>query len=372
MKERCSIPAKTATNRYRCYEREVPVKIETNKKVKFLIDISFVIVIVGAVFLVLKYALPLLIPFVIGFCVALLINKLAARIAPKLRIPQGILSVILLVVLLCLVGLFMFLIGNQIREQTLQFISQKLESGDLSASLTGLLEKIASYVPLDMRDSLVTVIKEQAGKIASSLTASLAGLVMKAPSFLIALLISIIASFIIAGDYRKITSFILRQFPEKIKKLIPEVKSIMVNSVFKLFKAYSIIMLITFSELALGLTILGEKYALAIAAITAVVDILPVLGSGSILLPWFVISLFNANYTLAIGLLILYIIILVVRQIIEPKVVGHSIGLHPIITLMALYVGFQVFGVVGMFGLPVLLIIIKSLQDSDRLRIWKD
>lgn len=348
------------------------MKLETNKKVKFMIDFSFVVIIVGAVFLVLKYALPLLIPFVIGFCFALLINKLAVRLSIRLKLPQSLLSVILLIITLCLIGLFMFFIGNQIREQILAFITQRLESGDLAASLTGLLEKITSYVPPDMRDSIITVVQEQAGKIASTITASLAGLVMKAPAFLIALLISIIASFIIAGDYRKITSFILRQFPEKIKKYIPEVKNIMVNSVFKLFKAYMIIMLITFSELALGLTILGEKYALAIAAIIAVVDILPVLGSGSILLPWALISLINGNYKMTIGLVILYVIILIVRQIIEPKVVGHSIGLHPIITLMALYVGYQLFGIVGMFGLPVLLIIIKSLQDSGRLRIWKD
>jgi len=212
------------------YEREVPVKLETNKKVKFMIDFSFVVIIVGAVFLVLKYALPLLIPFVIGFCFALLINKLAVRLAGRLHLPQGILSVILLIITLCLIGLFMFFIGNQIREQILAFITQRLESGDLAASLTGLLEKITSYVPPDMRDSIITVVQEQAGKIASTITASLAGLVMKAPAFLIALLISIIASFIIAGDYRKITSFILRQFPEKIKKYIPEVKNIITAS----------------------------------------------------------------------------------------------------------------------------------------------
>jgi len=273
---------------------------------------------------------------------------------------------------LILAALFMVFIGNQIYEQILSIASQYLKTGSFTDSMGQLLDKLSTYIPDDMQDSLKNLITEQSSKIASGITSILGTLVLKTPSFLLTLLISIIASFIIAGDYRRISLFLWNQFPERVKKFLPEVRNIMFNSVYKLVKAYLIIMLITFSELALGLTILGEKYALAIAAITALIDILPVLGSGSILIPWAVLSLINGQYPLAIGLGVLYAIILVVRQIIEPRVVGHSIGLHPLVTLMALYVGFKLFSVVGMFGLPVLLIILKSFQDTDKIRIWKD
>ncbi len=348
------------------------MKLDQNKKLKFIIDISYIAIIIGAIFLILKYLLPVLVPFVIGYGIAMIINKGATRLSKRMRLPQGLLAIILLILTLILAALFMVFIGNQIYEQILSIASQYLKTGSFTDSMGQLLDKLSTYIPDDMQDSLKNLITEQSSKIASGITSILGTLVLKTPSFLLTLLISIIASFIIAGDYRRISLFLWNQFPERVKKFLPEVRNIMFNSVYKLVKAYLIIMLITFSELALGLTILGEKYALAIAAITALIDILPVLGSGSILIPWAVLSLINGQYPLAIGLGVLYAIILVVRQIIEPRVVGHSIGLHPLVTLMALYVGFKLFSVVGMFGLPVLLIILKSFQDTDKIRIWKD
>ncbi|EQJ23470.1 AI-2E family transporter [Clostridioides difficile] len=153
--------------------------------------------------------------------------------------------------------------------------------------------------------------------------------------------------------------------------MIINIKNSSINALLKLLKAYAILLSVTFIELLIGLTILKVENAFTISVIIALVDILPVLGTGSILTPWMIISLINGNINLAIGLLILYIIITVVRQILEPKVVGHQIGLYPLITLMCMFVGAQLFGIAGLFGFPIAATIIKNLHDNGIITAFK-
>ncbi|HBF3457243.1 TPA: AI-2E family transporter, partial [Clostridioides difficile] len=182
---------------------------------------------------------------------------------------------------------------------------------------------------------------------------------------------TLIASFFFTFDYQKIVNFILKQFPEKSQFMIINIKNSSINALLKLLKAYAILLSVTFIELLIGLTILKVENAFTISVIIALVDILPVLGTGSILTPWMIISLINGNINLAIGLLILYIIITVVRQILEPKVVGHQIGLYPLITLMCMFVGAQLFGIAGLFGFPIAATIIKNLHDNGIITAFK-
>lgn len=177
--------------------------------------------------------------------------------------------------------------------------------------------------------------------------------------------------FFFTFDYQKIVNFILKQFPEKSQFMIINIKNSSINALLKLLKAYAILLSVTFIELLIGLTILKVENAFTISVIIALVDILPVLGTGSILTPWMIISLINGNINLAIGLLILYIIITVVRQILEPKVVGHQIGLYPLITLMCMFVGAQLFGIAGLFGFPIAATIIKNLHDNGIITAFK-
>jgi len=144
-----------------------------------------------------------------------------------------------------------------------------------------------------------------------------------------------------------------------------------------MFKAYGIIMCITFSELFLGFSILSlmgimkNSYFAIIALVIAVFDILPVAGSGGILIPWALFSLIYGNYKQAVGLIIMYIIITVIRQYIEPKIVGTSLGVHPIVTLMGLYFGLKLFGFIGMFIVPLTVMTLKAFNDAGRINIWK-
>jgi predicted PurR-regulated permease PerM len=138
-----------------------------------------------------------------------------------------------------------------------------------------------------------------------------------------------------------------------------------------MIKSYMIIMIITFFELFAGLSILKVNYALPIAAIVAFLDILPVLGTGGIIIPWSIVELILKNYFLGFGLLILYVAVTVIRNVLEPRIIGHQIGLHPIITITAMYAGLRLFGFGGLFLAPVVVITVKYLNDTGKINLFK-
>ena len=129
-------------------------------------------------------------------------------------------------------------------------------------------------------------------------------------------------------------------------------------------------MLLTFFELTIGLHILGIASALVIAFLIAIFDVLPVLGTGGIMLPWILISFLNNQVKTGVGLLILYLVITVIRNIIEPKIVGKQIGLHPLLMLMCMYLGARLFGFLGIFILPILILIVQNLNDTGIIHIY--
>lgn len=123
--------------------------------------------------------------------------------------------------------------------------------------------------------------------------------------------------------------------------------------------------------MSIGLSILKISNSILIAALIAIIDILPILGTGGILLPWAIISIITGNIGLAIGLVSLYLLILIIRQVLEPKIVGNQIGLHPIVTLICMFVGAQLLGFIGLFLLPILVTILKKMNDEGVIRIFK-
>ena len=136
-------------------------------------------------------------------------------------------------------------------------------------------------------------------------------------------------------------------------------------------------MFITFCELCFGFTILtalgimSNSYMVLIAIAIAIFDILPVAGSGGILIPWALISMVTGNIKQGIGLLVIYAVITVIRQYLEPKIVGDTLGVNPIITLAGLYFGLKLFGVLGMFIVPISVMTLKAFNDTGRIHIWK-
>ena len=131
-------------------------------------------------------------------------------------------------------------------------------------------------------------------------------------------------------------------------------------------------MLLTFGELTAGLLLLRVPHAVLLAALIAVVDILPILGTGTVLIPWIAVSLLGGNTAFAVGLTVLYVVITVVRNILEPRVVSRQIGLHPLATLFFMFLGLRATGgIAGMLLFPVGAIIVKQLQEAGHIHLWK-
>ena len=185
-----------------------------------------------------------------------------------------------------------------------------------------------------------------------------------------------IAWIFFTKDYDYIVGFIKNQLPDNKKNILSEIKQIFSSTVLKMIRAYALIMFITFCELFLGLSILNwtgimsNNYIFMIAIAIAVFDILPVAGSGGILIPWAIISLILGDVPKAIGLLVIYVLISVIRQYIEPKIVGSSLGVHPIVTLAGLYFGLKLFGFLGMFIVPIAVMTLKAFNDAGRIHIY--
>ena len=197
------------------------------------------------------------------------------------------------------------------------------------------------------------------------------------PSVLIGIVIGLVAWIFFTKDYDKIVRFIQRQMPKDKKNTLVEFKQVFYKTILTMFRAYGLIMCITFGELLLGFSILSmlgimkNGYFALIAAGIAIFDILPVAGSGGILMPWAIVCLVTGNYKQTIGLIIIYVVITVIRQYIEPKIVGTSLGVNPIVTLMGLYFGLKLFGFIGMFVVPITIMTLKALNDNGRISIWK-
>lgn len=179
------------------------------------------------------------------------------------------------------------------------------------------------------------------------------------------------------ADYDLITRFVYCQFPKEKRKDLTRAKQLLKLNLGKMAKAYALIMLVTFTEVFIGLSIfkmLGlfqSNYIALIAVVTSIVDIIPVLGTGTIVLPWAAYSLIIGDYGMAIALLILYAAVTVIRQIVEPKLVAGQLGLPPFVTLIAMYLGLKIFGVLGVFALPIIIIMLKLLNDEGIINLWK-
>ena len=125
-------------------------------------------------------------------------------------------------------------------------------------------------------------------------------------------------------------------------------------------------MMITFSLLFIGFLVLKVRYALILSALFALIDFLPVLGVGTLLIPWGAFELIRGNYTLAIGLIVMYAVIAVVRQVTEPKIIGANFGIHPLLTLFSMYLGLSLFGFTGMILGPVAAVTAKGVFSVDK------
>lgn len=357
--------------------------MDIEKRRGFIINAVYYFIITGIIFIVLKYGLPFISPFVIAFVIAFFLNKPITFLAKKCHVNRTFIAIAIVIIFYSTVGVLLSGIGIRvfISVKELFFHLPDLYTSEIQPDLMQLFDSLEQSIS-KMDASLLPTIDEFSGNVIQSLGESISNFSMKMigiisnyasslPGFFIRILFTIISTFFLVIDYEKITGFLLHQLKEKHQKLIIEIKNYVINTLFKCIVSYALIMGITFVELSIGLSIIGIENAIVLALAISIFDVLPVLGTGGVMIPWAIITALQKNYSLAVGLLIVYLVITIIRNILEPKIVGSQVGLHPLVTLMALFVGAQLFGVLGLFGLPITLSLLKHLNDNGTIHILK-
>ena len=357
----------------------------TEKKKKFIVDVAYLALIIALGYLVLKYALPLLLPFVLAFLIAYLLRRPIRFLSRMLHVPKGLAAVLLVVLTYGVIGLLLALAGIRITATITSLVQQipSFYSTYILPDLTNLfawLENLLSKLDPSLMSALQDL-QSQLLNMLYQLVSSLSGLLLggvsiatafatSLPGFLIRLLLMVISTFFIAIDYEKIVRFCLGCLQGNTRKVVLQIKAYVVGTLFVCIRSYALIMSITFVELSIGLSIIGVDRALLVALLIAIFDILPVLGTGGIMIPWAILTALGGNIPRALALLVVYVIITIIRNIIEPRIVGAQIGLHPVLTLMSMFVGNHLFGIVGLFGLPILLSLLRYLNDTGTISLF--
>lgn len=321
-------------------------------------------------YLSFRYLLALLLPFLFGALLACFARNLAARASKK--IPTGLLaSAILSVLLLCL-GLLLRALAKRLWKEGSAFLSGLPE---LEANLSALWEKLAlrmGEADSPLRASFENWLPGLLERILEGLTSFFAKLLSGAPGILFSLVVTLIVAYYFAAagfsQCGKMLAFLPDGAKAGLEKRLPRLRERAAQLSFRYLRAYLYLFLITWGELLLGFFILRVRYAFLLSFLIAFVDLLPILGTGSVLIPWSMVQFFGGNAFLGGGLLVLYGIILLVRQFMEPHLLGKSLGLHPILTLFFGYAGWRFFGVFGMIFGPVVPILLRGAFPKDRMQ----
>jgi sporulation integral membrane protein YtvI len=334
---------------------------------------------VAILFIIFRYLWGALLPFLVSYLFAECFRPVVRYSERNERFPKRFF--VLFVVILAAVSIA-FLIYAVMRRLVfevtslldgLKYTVELIRTDDVFAY--EMIEKINSFIPFfdvrerlwEMRSNLDEELLGMALSFGEKLSGGIISFLKTAVAFIpktiLNFVVIIISTYYFAIDRVKINCFFLSLFPKSVRRNLKKGKDALSETAGKYLHAYGLLFLITFGELLLAFLVLGIDYSFLLAFLIAIVDILPVLGTGTVLIPWALVLIFSGSYTLGTGLLIAYAVITVVRQVIEPKIVGKFIGISPLAALASMYIGLELMGIVGIFTFPIGAIILKRLIE---------
>jgi|APAga8741244001_1050109.scaffolds.fasta_scaffold03543_4 sporulation integral membrane protein YtvI len=339
-----------------------------------------------ALFYLSKYTYP----FIIAMIIAFLMNPLVIFFERKGRLPRGLaVFVSLLLIFLLFAGLITLLVTEIISgtnylagviPKHIETIVDYIETY-IATTVIPLYNQIAAMfnnLDTEQQDTILKNIQNIGESITTGVSGFIQAFLKNIPTIIgwfpttaTALLFTLLGTFFISKDWDTFGRMTGKVLPDKIfagaKRLFRDLK----RALFGFIRAQFTLVSLTTVTILIGFLILGVNYSITIALICGLVDIIPYLGTGTIFIPWIIFEFIAGNTSLAIGLSVLYIIVVVQRQLIEPKVLSSSIGLDPLATLIALFIGFKLIGFLGLIAGPVVLVIFNTLQRANVFKaIW--
>ena len=349
--------------------------MQTQKMRDFLITVAYWAVIVAAGFVAIKYLLPVSVPFIIGALLAVVVVRISRLLRCTNKILRSLLVLLLygflgtIVALLAIKGVdlvteLVYWFSSVYQTKLLPMLNMAYQwlAGTVNMvdpTLTGILDS-ASQGVLSGLETLVSKLSGVAVNMVS-------GVAKAVPKVILSLLAMIFCTVFMANDYEQIKEFYQHHTPEKMKNVLRQIWTYLTGTVLVVLRSYILIMLLTFTELSILFSVFGIKAPILKAVLIAVMDILPILGTGTVMIPWSIISFLLGDPVMGIKLAVIYVIVTVVRNYVEPKVVGAQLGLHPVITLAAMFIGLQLSGILAMFGLPVAISFLWKQRQKDNL-----
>ncbi len=329
-----------------------------------------------SVFIFLKYLLVPFLPFIIAWITAMLIRPLINSICEITKFKRRIISFTCVFLLFLIILTVLVAICNKATSE-IKGLAEDIMAGasDVVSDVFDYAEELSDKLPFYgktenqetaelIRKTATSMVENAVSAFSAKIPEAIINFIAQLPSIILFTVVLVMATFYMGSDIEKINSTIISLIPQNSRQSFIRAKRKLVIVGTRYIKAYLLILFIVFVQLLIGFLCLKIPYALTLALIIAVIDILPVIGVGSVLVPWAIVLLIRHETSQGIGLLILFAVIWLVRQIIEPKIVGRSTGLHPLITLIAMYIGLNFMGVLGLFVFPMIIILIKSITEK--------
>lgn len=309
-------------------------------------------------------------PFVVGWIISLVANPLVRLLEKRLKIRRKHSTAVIIVAVLALVVLALYGIGSAAAKMISSFIAElpelyKLLVQELTSTGEN-LQGLSAFLSPDLVKTLsetVTSLTDSLGSVISTLgtptLAAVGTIASNIPNILVMSIFTILWAYFIIADREQLVAMVHKYIPESARAHWHYILDMFKRAIGGYFKAQVKIMAVVAAILLVGFWLLHIRYAILWAILIAFLDFLPFLGTGTVLGPWAIIKIVNGQYTFAIWLVVLYVICLLVHQLLQPKLVGDSVGLNPMSTLFFMFVGYKVSGVFGMIvAIPVGMIII--------------
>ncbi len=322
-----------------------------------------------AAYIGVKFLFPIIMPFLIAWALAFITRRPADFLANKTHMAKKFWrSVLSLSSMLLLVGGAVYIL-IRVATEAWDLLSGLATDGSFDAVVDWFLNPMERlFGSISMAPGLEVKLTEALSGILSNLLGNVAALVSSIasaiPKLVLFVLVTAISSVYFALDLENVNKYVHKLLPDKIDKGLIRFKNTSLKVTLQYLRSYFLIMMLTFSVMFFGLSVIGIRYALLMALIIAVLDLLPVIGIGTVLIPWGLFMLMTGDTKTGVGLLILYGIGMILRQIAEPRIVGKQLGIHPLLTLVLMYVGYSLLGLFGLLLLPLFSIILKTLIEK--------
>lgn len=352
------------------------------KPPKFLVNLLLWALCAGVFLVCARYLLPWMLPFLIALGLAALLEPAVRLLISRGRFPRAAASgVCTLLLLAALATLLVWGAAGAVGELAELTGSLPELLGSFLDSLDSLESRAMRYIgsaPAPVREYLreaLDALEEQLAALPAALSGKLPGLISaaveKTPLVLLFAVTAGLGTYFMSASYPSVKAFVLRQIPEKFRDSVRVVRDDLSHTLGRWLRAQGLLMIVTFAVLSVGFLLLRIGYPVLIAALTAVIDALPVLGTGTVLIPWALYCFLTGNYARGAGLALCYAAATILRSTLQAKLIGDQLGLHPIVSLFSIYLGFRVCGVFGMLLFPLAAVMLCRLNERGIVKLWK-